>query len=633
MLRLSRTFRRPARFALVPVAAALVFAPPAPEARAATDSRARELIERFVAASGGRARLEPGSQRAWYRIEAFGLTGTLESWTQAPDRRASATSIGPFQLRDGFDGTRGWRTDPSGGVVMLDGRDLEEARGSAWFDNERWLEPDAGGGAVTWAGEERDSLGRYVVLEVTPPAGRPRRVGFDPATGLVTRVESRRDQHLAVTRLSDYRDFAGRRVPARQVTEVQGMAANRIVATLDSVRFDVPIDAAVFAPPEAAGAVTWLKTPGSATLPFGYSTRHVWLRASVNGGPPADFLFDTGASITVLDSAWAARIGIRPEGVQQGQGAGATGTASFARLTSLRIASEAGDGVELRDTRVGVLALNTHLAPFFWKDLAGVIGFDVIHRFVTTLDYERRVLTLRDPAGFTKPPGATTIPMTVDGHIPTIEMTLDDSLTARFRLDVGSSSSLDLHTPFVRRHALLDRPGRTIEVTGGGFGGTFTARLGRARSLALGPYRWKDPLVTFNTATQGAFASEDYAGNVGNRLLERFRVTFDYERRELHLEPGPNLDRRDPFSLAGVQFARFPDGVKAMQVLPGSPAAKAGLREGDRLASLEGIPVERLDPEQVARLLEEGRPGERRRLVVVRDGRRRTLNLTLAEIL
>ena len=30
-------------------------------------------------------------------------------------------------------------------------------------------------------------------------------------------------------------------------------------------------------------------------------------------------------------------------------------------------------GVEVRDTRVAVLAVNTFLAPFFWRDCAGIV--------------------------------------------------------------------------------------------------------------------------------------------------------------------------------------------------------------------------------------------------------------------
>src|SRR5206468_1987218 len=136
---------------------------------------------------------------------------------------------------------------------------------------------------------------------------------------------------------------------------------------------------------------------------------------SVNGGPPADFLYDTGASLTVIDSAYAAGIGLATEGRLQGEGAGANGTSSFARVRMLRVASPDSDGVEIENLEAAVADLNGILSPYFWRDAAGVIGFDFIVRFVNEIDYDRRVLVLHDPAAFEyRGPGAS-IPMTLAG--------------------------------------------------------------------------------------------------------------------------------------------------------------------------------------------------------------------------
>src|SRR4029077_15822639 len=139
---------------------------------------------------------------------------------------------------------------------------------------------------------------------------------------------------------------------------------------------------------------------GHARLPFEYLGRHVWLRASVNGGPPADFVYDTGASITVIDSAYAAKIGLKSEGQLQGEGAGSAGTGAFSTLQSLRVSGADGDGVEMKDMKIAVLSVNSTLAPFFWRDCAGIIGFDLINRFVNEIDYDGNTLTLYDPKAF-----------------------------------------------------------------------------------------------------------------------------------------------------------------------------------------------------------------------------------------
>ncbi|HEY2956034.1 MAG TPA: aspartyl protease family protein [Candidatus Eisenbacteria bacterium] len=592
-------------------------------------------MERHVQAVGDRAALDTlHSTHLWITLAAFGLSGRTEVWLEAPGRRATEVALGPFKLADGCDGTSAWRTDPTGKVVMLDGHDLEEAKAGAWFECDGWMAPDQGGGKVTLSGIERDGNRSYAVLEVVPPAGRSRRVYIDQSTWLIDRVVSRSDQGTVTITLSDWRDVGGRKISFRSVQQIAGMPANDATLALDSLRFNEPIPAARFAPPGSGPTpVRYLRSAGVARLPFEYSARHVWLRASVNGKPPADFLYDTGASLSVLDSTYAASVGIATEGHIQGQGAGASGTGSFARVDSLRVAAPDGDGVAIDGLEVAVLDLNAILAPYFWREAAGVIGFDFIGRFVNEIDYDAHTIVLHDPARYEYRGAGAAIPMTLAGHAPVVRLRLDGEVEGDFRVDVGSGSTVDLHRPFVLAHGLDRRLAAGVEVTSGGFGGTFRSRVTRARSLAVGPYSWERPLVSLSSAEGGAFASEDYAGNIGNQLLERFKCTLDYERRVLHLEPGARYRRPDSFTRSGVQLARRGGAIEAAQVLPGSPAEKAGLRPGDRVLAIAGRPAGEYTVDAAADVLDHGPPGRKVKLEIERDGKKKRVKIRLREFL
>lgn len=616
--------------AFLALASPFLFA--APAARAAIDPAARPVVERYVSAMGGPAFLDLRAVHTRATLQAFGMSGEVESWVVRPDRSASRVQIGPMQMGTGYDGTTGWRTDPGGKVLRLDGKDLDELKGGLWLEAGGWLRPDQGGGDVTWVGEESDSAGRYAVLELKPPVGRSRRAYFDLASGLLVKEVSKSDQRTVINRLGGYRAVGDVQMSFRSSTEIVGQPLNNIQMSVDSVWLGEDIPPSTFSPPGDAAGVRYLKTDGVARLPFEYRARHVWLKASVNDGPPEHFIFDTGASITVLDSAYAARIGLVTEGLQQGQGAGAVGSASFAVVPRLRVVAEDGDGIELKDLRVGVLSVNAILAPYFWRDCAGIIGFDFISRFVDEIDFDHARLTLYDPAKFHYAGAGQAIPMTLAGHTPVVKMKLDDAIEGDFRVDVGSGSTVDLHTPFVKRHDLAKRS-PYLEVTGGGFGGTFTTRMVRMRKVELGPYSWADPLVSLSQATAGAFTSEDYAGNIGTRILERFKVTLDYERRQMWLEPGERYARRDVLARSGMQLARTADTVRVMTVLPGSAGAKAGLREGDVVTALDGRPLAAMGPGDVAAVLDEGAEGSLHVLDVVRDGKTKRVKLRLKELL
>src|SRR5580765_3960314 len=635
------SMRRPSAFAYALPWLLLVNAlAPAP-VHAGITREAEAVVQRYLTATGGAAAFAAESTGYTHaRVEAFGFTGWFAAWSARPARRYSRTELGPFKLAEGVDGATAWRTDPTTGLVRpLADNDLDQGVGRGGFEFERWAESDQGGGQVTFAGHDRDSLGAVSVLEVTPPdlakAGRalhPRRLWFSDASGLLVREVSRDDQREVVSKLSDYRPAGARMHPWTNETGIASMPANTLRAVSDTVRVNVSVAGLPFSPPsQAASTVHWLANDGVARLPFEYRARHVWLKASVNGGAAENFLFDTGASVTVMDSSWAAEHGLKTEGHMEASGAGASGGASFATLGSLRVSSAAGDGIEIQDVKVAVLDVNPAFEPLFWRRMAGVIGYDVISRFVVTVDYDDSTLVLHDPASWRYTGSERPLPMVMNGTVPAIRGTFDGSDEGLFRLDVGSSSTVDVHAPFANAKGLRGRMGRTQTVDGVGFGGAFSSEIGRLRSMSLGPYEWDDPIVVVSNATQGAFASEEFAGNIGNRVLERFRVTLDDQRREVFLEPGKRYSDRDRLTRCGMLLTRRQGTVTVASVLANSPADHAGLREGDQLLALDGRDMAQWDLPQVSALLDDGEVGRKVPVRLRRNTSEKSLKIKLAE--
>lgn len=629
------------RFATAVLALALF----ASAVRAEITPEAAAVVARYLEASGGRAAFAADSVlylRA--RVEAFGFTGSVETWTARPDRRYTRTALGPFALEEGTEGVRAWRTDPTTGVVrVLADHDLDDALASTWFELERWAEPDQGGGRVTVVARERDARGAITVLEVTPPdlagrgaAPRPRRLAFHDTDGLPVRSVARDDQREVSTLFTAPRRVAGRVRSGTSETVMAGMAANRMRATLDSVAVSPSLTGVRFAldaVPASTNDVRWLGPVGVARFPCDYRARHLWVKVRVNGGAPEDFLFDTGASVTVLDSAWAAERGLRTAGRMQAAGAGAAGGASFATLDSLQWTNPDGHGIALTGVRVGVLDVNGAFAPVFWRRLAGVLGYDVLGRFVVVVDYDARTIELHDPATWRPSTTEPALPMVMNGTVPALTGRLDGEAEGLFRLDLGSSGTVDVHTPFAREHGLEGRMRRTLRTEGVGFGGTFSSVVGRLARMALGPYEWDDPIVSLAEAEEGAFASEEFAGNIGNRVLERFRVTLDYAGRRVFLEPGRRYAERDHLTRTGALFVRTDGVVRVGGTLPGSAGDRAGLLAGDEVVAIEDRPIADWDLGTVSALLDDGEPGRRVVITVRRGGRERVVRVRLADVL
>ena len=624
------------RRAVLWLCAALVAALPSPRAAAAAapDAAAQAVLDRYLEATGGRAAWERDAvAHSRLTIKAFGLDGTTDHWGARPDRVATATRLGPLAIRDGTVGERAWRVDQNGKLAWLDGLELIEARASVYFDLEMWLAPGAGGGTVRHVGGEEDEGKRLEVLEVTAPMGRPRRLYFDPESGLMVKAVQTGAQHALETRLSAYEEIAGRRRAREARTRTLGMDGNDIASRLDSVWVGGAPDSATFLPPRAAaGGVRFLDGGTAARLPMTYSARHVWVKVSVNGRPPADFLFDTGASVTVIDSTYAAAIGLATEGELTGSGAGARGRFAFTKLETLRLEGAGGAGVEVPEPNVVVAALNRYLAPVFWRPCAGILGYDFISRLVVTVDFEDGALGLADPASFTYAGRGEALPITFAGGVPLVRATLD-GYEGEFRLDVGSGSGVDLHAPFVAEHGLEKTAKRTVLDQGGGFGGTWERVGTRMKSFTIGPHTVKEPLVHLSRATEGAMASEDFAGNVGNRVLDRFTCTFDYTHKRLYLEPNRRFAERDEYTRFGAQLVRGGDRVVVGFVVPGSAAADAGLATGDEVLALAGRPAAEYTVDEVSALFEKRPEGTAIAVEYQRGEEKKTVTVKLKTML
>lgn len=99
-------------------------------------------------------------------------------------------------------------------------------------------------------------------------------------------------------------------------------------------------------------------------------------------------------------------------------------------------------------------------------------------------------------------------------------------------------------------------------------------------------------------------------------------MTIERDGRQLHLELTPTTFSRYGFGYAGVLP---PLGTTVVQLLPGSPAERAGLQPGDRITAVAGEPVSQFY--DLMRLISP-RAGEPTAIEIERDGARQTLEVT-----
>ena len=87
----------------------------------------------------------------------------------------------------------------------------------------------------------------------------------------------------------------------------------------------------------------------------------------------------------------------------------------------------------------------------------------------------------------------------------------------------------------------------------------------------------------------GFFATRGVAGNLGSAFLPRFTIVFDYKAQTVIFIPDRNLMM--PFRSDHIGLSLNQSDAAAFevhQVVPGSPAAEAGITIGDRITAFAG---------------------------------------------
>jgi hypothetical protein len=620
------------------IIAIAILAGAGPGARAEITERAEPIVQRYLDATGGRAaRVAERTLHCKGSIHSAELSGRWEMWVAAPDRWMRRMTLGSLRFREGFDGRVAWRTDLTDREVTLLAAGTDEARAEGWFLNERWALADQGGGRVRAGSASYRADATYDALDVVPPSGKPRRLFVNQKTGLIERVVSEVDQHVVEEKPGAYRMLGGRKRPS--VFEAPSLLPtdNPVERmTVDSVWVNPRVDPAIFSPPVVeARAIAWQGATDAVRAPFLYGSKAVLVKVAIDDAPPADFILDTGASLTVLDRSYASSIKLAPEGNASVEGIAAAGEMQFARVGSIALAGSEGSSAALHEFRVALVDLAEGAEITLWRKPAGLLGADFLSRFVVEIDYDSLIVTLHDPARFRYQGRGAGIPFELHEGIPVVEMTLDEDCSGKFLVDVGNSFHFTVHGSSVRSCGLFgEKERQEVEVMGGGIGGGFVSTLCRLDSLRIGPYTCREPVAALALHTQGSIGSKDFAGNIGNSLLERFRCTFDYARHTLYLEPGQRFAERERVSRFGAMLARVGNSVLAGTIMHGSAAYEAGLRWDDKITAIDGKPLDRWTRDEIDRVLEEGLKGSKHRVTYRRfDDPEKTVEVTLKDVL
>lgn len=318
----------------------------------------------------------------------------------------------------------------------------------------------------------------------------------------------------------------------------------------------------------------------------------IFIQARINNSELLWFVLDTGANGLLINSRVAKSLGLKPDGRTNVGGAGE----NLIEAHTVKGVSFEFAGARIPEQTATVVALD-ELEEDVGREVAGIIGFPLFNRHVVEIDFASRKVNAYDPSRFQYKGQGEIIPLLIERNHPHVIARIvlpgRKPLEAKFLVDTGAPSVAGMLTvPFVESNQLLRADYKTLRIPGNrGIGGEIKILLGRASSLELGRYGFPSPVIGFFQDKDGFGASVEVDGLIGNEILRRFKVIFDYPHERMILEPNEHLAEPFESNMSGFRLRAAGKNFKTLKahgVLENSPAFEAGLRDEDEITAIDG---------------------------------------------
>lgn len=317
-----------------------------------------------------------------------------------------------------------------------------------------------------------------------------------------------------------------------------------------------------------------------APVPFElFRGSRMFMNGTING-VGTQMMLDSGASMTVLDTAFARKIGVKGDRQMPIAGAAGSSPGEIASNVSVGIGPVRLDGSDV------IIMDLAPIASAIGRPIPVILGHDALEAGPVTIDFQKRFMQFTAASRFKAPAGATKVALGWDGPFRAVKIGVAGSPPINATLDIGNGGTIVLAKSYWKdQRAIATIPSAETQI--GGVGGMKIARkttlpwveFGGQRLAAVPAFMNEDPKAL---PTEGA--------NLGIEMLKPFVVTLDYAHDTMYLQPAgkwPGFSRER----AGIGTHLIQDRLKVTYVSPDGPGSAAGIKAGDEIVAVDGTAV------------------------------------------
>ncbi len=364
------------------------------------------------------------------------------------------------------------------------------------------------------------------------------------------------------------------------------------------------------------------------SIPFELFGDHIIIKVSVDDSEPLDFIFDTGAGLTVLDEDIADQLDLVKREVEMNSTANVWHLIKHNSIAINHFIME-------KNIKVYSTDLN-HLEISLGRDIDGILGYDLLFHHSVHINYDLKTMNIYDHGNV--PKKGDEIPFEMNISIPTIKGTVvlnnGEPHDGTFFVISGAGTTLDFNSPYAEKWDVINKTGKHYSYYVKGISKDETLHYeGHVLSFSFGNQTIEDLPIGISAATSGIQADKKVSGIIGSQLLSMYNITIDVPDKKMWLTKNNNWGKKFNVNCSGIDVQLSEDKQKVLihQVFEDSPASEAGIKLNDELLSINGKSMAEVNLAEVKQILKQ--EGETVDLVVGQNGSEKSVSLKLRSLI